>query len=695
MAYRAVKASLLTICIAPLGWANDMLGGETFAAMDGMFYEQVMEMPEVLTAARLRQSQLDTPASVTVIEAETIAALGFKDIEEIFRLVPGMLVGYHSGFGEKAPSVSYHGTNAPEHRRLQVLIDGRSVFKPGLARVEWVDIPLAVEDIARIEVIRGPNAATYGANSYLGTINILTKHPSDAQGRVVKVTAGNRDVLNSYVNISDRLVNSDFRLTLGSKKKSGFDFYLDGTQERENRDGLDANYAMLRTFTSFSSSFSMEWQAGYKHGVNEQLQTLDENLIMYLEPEDVIAEDAFLWTRFNKEFSRNQVGQIQVYSEQFKRTTEWKACLTSLAALGFGVAQPCGKLNQNLDERKSEFEYQHTSTWNSDFRTVAGIRYRLDQLDSQTYNGGYSENINTSAFINVEYKLGDLVTTNLGGMYEFDDLNGENFSPRYALNLHLNQNHTIRFIYSEAIRSPDIYEKEGRRTITIEGSSLSGAGDDPFIYGQDFFIEGVWVATGQVSNESIHSHEISYFGILRDLGLQIDTKIFYDELNGLISQSLDHDPELPLSSENHINQSGFEGQIKWDMNHENQLVLSFSRIKTDDDFSSNNSKVDRESSLTAERSGSLSWINYLSKQTTLGMVYYHVDNWNVPRRPETDGFEFQRLDLTASHEVKLHENYTLELKGTLQYRLDDDPLLYEANNYDDKEHYYFSAQLNF
>ena len=689
MAYRAVKASLFIMCIAPLTWANDMLDGVTFAAMDGMFFEQEMEMPEVLTAARLRQSQLDTPASVTVIEADTIAALGFKDIEEIFRLVPGMLVGYHSGFGEKTPSVSYHGTNAPEHRRLQVLIDGRSVFKPGLARVEWVDIPLAVEDIARIEVIRGPNAAAYGANSYLGTINILTKHPSDAQGRVVKVTAGNRDVLNSYVNISDRLVNSDFRLTLGSKMKSGFDYYLDGDEELENRDGIEAQYAMLRTFTSFSSTFSMEWQAGYKHGVNEQLQTLDEDLIMYLEPEDVIAEDVFLWARFNKEFNRNQVGQIQAYSEQFKRTTEWKACLLN------AIFEPCGELNQNLDERKSEFEYQHTSTWSPNFRTVAGIRYRLDQLDSQTYNGGYSENTNTSAFINVEYKLGDLVTTNLGGMYEFDDLNGENFSPRYALNFHLNQHHTVRFIYSEAIRSPDIYEKEGRRTITIQGSSLTGAGDDPFIYGQDLFGEGIWIATGQVSNENIHSHEISYYGILRDFGLQVDAKIFYDELNGLISQSLDHDPALPLASENHINQSGFEGLVKWDVNHDNQFVLSFSRIKTDDDFSGNNSKVDRESSLTAEKSGSLSWVNYLSKQTTLGMVYYHVQDWNVPRRPETNGFEFKRLDLTASHEVKLHDNYSLELKGTVQYRLDDDSLLYEANNYDDKEHYYFSAKLNF
>lgn len=695
MAYRAVKASLITLCLAPSAWAYEALSGETFAAMDGMFDQQVMEMPEVLTAVRLRQSQLDTPASVTVIEADTIAALGFKDIEEIFRLVPGMLVGYHSGFGEKAPSVSYHGTNAPEHRRLQVLIDGRSVFKPGLARVEWVDIPIAIEDIARIEVIRGPNSATYGANSYLGTINILTKHPGDSQGGVVKFTSGNRDVSNSYVNISDRLFNTDFRLTIGSKRKSGFDYDLDGDEKVDNRDGVEATYTTLRTFTSFSSDLSMEWQAGYKYGVNQQVQTLDDDLILYLEPEDVKAQDIFLWARLNKEFSPNQVGQLQLYSEQFKRTTEWGSCIKPGFAAALGVTQPCGEFNQNLDERKSEFEYQHTSTWSDDFRTVAGVRYRLDQFDSITYNDGYSDNENLSAFINAEYKFEDLITTNLGGMYEHDDLNDENFSPRYALNLHLNPNHTLRFIYSEAIRSPDLYEKEGRRIYELTGSSISGSGGDPFIYGLGNYGEGLRVATGVISNESIYSHEISYFGILNNLGMQLDLKLFYDELSGLISQSLDHDPSLPLKSENRIHQSGFEGQIKWDVSYNHQLAMTFSRINVDDDFPQNNEKVPRESSLTADRSGSLSWIGKLSDYTTLGMAYYHVDNWNKPRRPETNGFEFQRLDTTLSHEIKLPNNYALLLKGTVQYRIDDDSLLYESNNYDDKEHYYLSAQLNF
>jgi len=146
---------LLTALFSPALLANPDFNDDAFAEFD-LLDEPMMDIPVVLTAARLRQSQLDTPASVTVIEADTIAALGFKDIEDIFRLVPGMLVGYHSSTGEKSPSVSYHGTQAAEHRRLQVLIDGRSVYKPALAQVDWVNIPLAIEDIERIEVILAP-----------------------------------------------------------------------------------------------------------------------------------------------------------------------------------------------------------------------------------------------------------------------------------------------------------------------------------------------------------------------------------------------------------------------------------------------------------------------------------------------------------------------------------------------------------
>ena len=95
----AVKKCLFVTAMMATGFSYsdesaNPVSTDTLAAMDGDFYLSNsdiggMDIPVVLTAARLRQSQLDAPASVTIIEADTIEALGFKDIEEIFRLVPG------------------------------------------------------------------------------------------------------------------------------------------------------------------------------------------------------------------------------------------------------------------------------------------------------------------------------------------------------------------------------------------------------------------------------------------------------------------------------------------------------------------------------------------------------------------------------------------------------------------------------
>ena len=76
-----------------------------------------------------------------MLDRELIVASGARDIPELMRLVPGMMVGYLSG---NQPTVNYHGTSMSGARRLQVLIDGRSVYRPGLASVDWSDLPLAL-----------------------------------------------------------------------------------------------------------------------------------------------------------------------------------------------------------------------------------------------------------------------------------------------------------------------------------------------------------------------------------------------------------------------------------------------------------------------------------------------------------------------------------------------------------------------
>src|SRR5690606_32138201 len=94
--------------------------------------------------------------------------------------------------------VNYHGGHAPQARRMQVLIDGRSVYRPGLAEVDWKDLPVSLEDIERIEVFRGPNTVSYGANALTGVINIITLKPQEALGTQVRYTHGQRGIRDSY-----------------------------------------------------------------------------------------------------------------------------------------------------------------------------------------------------------------------------------------------------------------------------------------------------------------------------------------------------------------------------------------------------------------------------------------------------------------------------------------------------------------
>ncbi len=667
---------LLTALFAPALLANPDFNDDAFAEFD-LLDEPMMDIPVVLTAARLRQSQLDTPASVTVIEADTIAALGFKDIEDIFRLVPGMLVGYHSSTGEKSPSVSYHGTQAAEHRRLQVLIDGRSVYKPALAQVDWVNIPLAIEDIERIEVIRGPSSATYGANAYLGTINILTKHPNAKKGMTAKVRAGNRHVSDSYVNLSGHLGQTDIHITLANKHKSGFDYLRN--DEGNNRDSVSSVFTQVRTFTQLNPSSSFEWQSGYKTGQNLQKQSGSDGVV-YESDEDIVAQDLFAWSKYNYEFSSSQFAHLQVYSQNFKRTQEFHAC--QKVAVGTTY---CGDLDKNINETKSEVEYQHTSTWNKNLRSVAGVRLRLDEFESLTYNNGRSDNLNSSVFTNVEYRFANDFILNLGGMYESDDLNGENFSPRVALNYHLSSNQTLRFIYSEAIRSPSLYEKNGQLAVILYNATVNG------VEAGTISLPGMREGNSELRNEKIYSHEISYFGLLPAINGQLDIKLFYDELNGLISEGLSFND--PLTNDNMLVQKGLEGQLTCKLDDENKLIVSFSLLDTKNDFPGNNEEITKESNLSADSSGSVVWLHNLHQNTQLGAAYYRVNNWG--EQEDSEGVQFSRLDLNVNHNVPINHEYQLKLQGALQYRLDNDPLLYRNNNYSDDLHVYASLELSF
>lgn len=156
------------------------------AADEDIFFN---ELPVVATVSRLPQRLADAPTSVTVIDRETLRAMPIRDLNDILRLVPGFQTYPNT---TETGRVVYHGLTDEEFSpRLQVLVDGRSMYSPAFrGGVNWALIPVALEDIERIEVVRGTNAVSYGSNAFLGVVNIVTTDPSLTRGfRSAFVTA--------------------------------------------------------------------------------------------------------------------------------------------------------------------------------------------------------------------------------------------------------------------------------------------------------------------------------------------------------------------------------------------------------------------------------------------------------------------------------------------------------------------------
>jgi len=145
---------------------------------------------EVTTVSRKAQKLTDTAAAAFVVTAEDIRRSGATSLPEALRMVPGLEVAH---IGSSRWAVSARGFNSRFANKLLVLIDGRSVYSPLFSGVFWEAEDVLLEDVDRIEVIRGSGAALWGANAVNGIINIVTRPARRTQGTLVTALAGDEE----------------------------------------------------------------------------------------------------------------------------------------------------------------------------------------------------------------------------------------------------------------------------------------------------------------------------------------------------------------------------------------------------------------------------------------------------------------------------------------------------------------------
>ena len=144
----------------------------------------------VVTASRVEQEIVNAPATVTVIGPEQIAAQPVASIGELIRQVPGVNVVQTSN---RDFNVTSRGATSTLATSQIVLVDGRSVYQDFFGFVAWDVIPVAMEDLERVEVVRGPASAVWGANAMTGVVNLITKRPRDMLGTTLDISLGTFD----------------------------------------------------------------------------------------------------------------------------------------------------------------------------------------------------------------------------------------------------------------------------------------------------------------------------------------------------------------------------------------------------------------------------------------------------------------------------------------------------------------------
>ena len=163
-------------------------GNVDFSALN---LEQLMEVDvvEVTSVSRQTRPLAETAAAAFVISAEDIRRSGATNIPEALRMAPGVEV---ARIDANKWAVSIRGSNGRFSDKLLVMIDGMSVYMPFSCNVFWDTQDIPLDDIARIEVIRGPGGAIWGANAVNGVINIITKHARDTLGTFVSLGGGSQ-----------------------------------------------------------------------------------------------------------------------------------------------------------------------------------------------------------------------------------------------------------------------------------------------------------------------------------------------------------------------------------------------------------------------------------------------------------------------------------------------------------------------
>lgn len=471
--------------------------------------EELMNV-EVTSVSKTSERRSEAAAAIFVLSSEDIHRSGARTIPDLLRLVPGLDVAQISGNKWSVTSRGFGGRFA---NKLLVLIDGRSIYTPQFSGVLWEMHDIRIEDIDRIEVIRGPGGTLWGANAVNGVINITTKPTEDTQGGQVVVGGGN--------------VERGF----GSARYGGqagddlfYRAYIQAFERRPQGNsglGVDAD----DDWSGGSVGFRLDWNATdrdtfmFTGGISDVKAREELNVAV---PPPVLStrattnntlQNRYVLGKWTRTLSDDSDFELQVYYDYYIHE----------------------QLLLDETQQTADMEFQHRFAAGEKHSIIWGGRVRFHEDDfintpAVTYPNASRNDMLYSLFVQDTFSATDELKLIVGAKLEYNSFSGFEFQPNIRAAWTPDEKQTVWAAISRAVRSPSRSEQDLELLLSFDTTPVDFA--------------NVFAGDPALESEELTAFELGY---RRSIGenVFIDIATFYNRYDNLRSLSLGEVTALP------------------------------------------------------------------------------------------------------------------------------------------------------
>lgn len=463
---------------------------ETGRNLADLSLEQLMN--ETVTSVSKKEQKLnEAPAAISVLSNDDLRRSGATSVAEALRLVPGMSV---ASVNSSQTAVSARGFNSLYANKLLVLVDGRAVYSPLFAGVYWELQQTTLDDVDRIEVIRGPGATVWGSNAVNGVINIVTRSAKDTQGTLIYAGGGDVQQTMGGVRQGGRIGEKTY-YRVYANEQSRDDYLLPGGAPAQ--DNWASQQGGFRFDHYADEATQMTWQTEMTSADfnDRQSDTYNFNTL----------------GRWTRDWSDRSGLEFQTYYDRTHRD-ELTGAYTTIDTVDLSLQHRFG-----IGERNDVI-------WGLGYRHIDGKAKQTNPF-LVVRSPDFDQQI-VSAFVQDDIKLvPDKLTLTAGTKLEHNNYTGIEIQPSVSLVFTPTKRQTLWAAVSRAVRTPSVLEA------SPTFAPVFGA---PFIGPGAILYVPTLVGNPGVASETLWAYELGWRIQPADR-VSVDVSLFYNDYENLIT----------------------------------------------------------------------------------------------------------------------------------------------------------------